>query len=276
MNHKPLCDTKVKGKMQMLKYYSVGEAAKAAHMTSEALRHYDRIGLVKPGKKDPWTGCRYYTDQDIVRLNAVRALQGVGLPLQTIKEVLECDDLEAIANALAQAEARTAEKIAELQRSKARLRLARADYEGKLQARSARDGARVRKFPRRIILPSDALEVPALENLWNYLGHFYGLVPPALRDQFAFEDQAGIYTGGGVSRLFAVCTRHAEMEGLKALPEGKYLCAQCGEENREAVLAELTRSARTQCGAAPAFTLQFIVVSGILRWNYEVQVPVEA
>ena len=35
----------------MKKYFSVGEAAKAAHTTTETLRHYDRIGLVKPGKK---------------------------------------------------------------------------------------------------------------------------------------------------------------------------------------------------------------------------------
>ena len=46
----------------MKKYFSVGEAAKAAHMTSEALRHYDRIGLVKPRKKDEWT-CHLYTSR---------------------------------------------------------------------------------------------------------------------------------------------------------------------------------------------------------------------
>ena len=59
----------------MKKYFSVGEAAKAVHTTSETLRHYDRIGLVKPSKKDEWTNYRYYTEQDIVRLNTVRALQ---------------------------------------------------------------------------------------------------------------------------------------------------------------------------------------------------------
>ena len=52
----------------MEKYFSIGEAAKAVHTTTETLRHYDRIGLVKPGKKDEWTNYRYYTEQDIVRL----------------------------------------------------------------------------------------------------------------------------------------------------------------------------------------------------------------
>ena len=80
----------------MERYFSIGQAAEAVHTTRETLRHYDRIGLVKPGKKDEQTRYRYYTRQDIVRLNTVRALQLMGLPLQEIKKVLEYDDLEKI------------------------------------------------------------------------------------------------------------------------------------------------------------------------------------
>lgn len=78
----------------MKPFLSIGETAKAVHTTIETLRHYDRIGLVKPGKKDNATNYRYYTEQDIVRINTVRALQQMDLPLQKIKEVLEFDDLE--------------------------------------------------------------------------------------------------------------------------------------------------------------------------------------
>ena len=78
----------------MEKHFSIGEAAKVVHTTTETLRHYDRIGLVKPSKKDEWTKYRYYTDQDIVRLNTVRLLQLMDLPLQEIKKVLGYDDLE--------------------------------------------------------------------------------------------------------------------------------------------------------------------------------------
>ena len=83
----------------MEKYFSIGEAAKAVHTTTETLRHYDRIGLVKPSKKDEWTKYRYYTEQDIIRLNTVRLLQLMDLPLQEIKKVLEYDDLEKMVNA---------------------------------------------------------------------------------------------------------------------------------------------------------------------------------
>ena len=259
----------------MKKYFSVGEAAKAVHTTSETLRHYDRIGLVKPSKKDEWTNYRYYTEQDIVRLNTVRALQLMDLPLQEIKKVLEYDDLEKIVDFLAQAEKKADEKIAALQYSKAKIQLAKADYERKLQMRKNSNGTFIRDVPERIILLSDTLEVPTLDNLWNYLSHFYDKVTPALKEQFSFEDLAGIYTESGITRLFAVCIRYVNIDGLKILPKGRYLCANCTEENREQVLSEVMRIARTKYGVEPKFTVQLIIVSGILQWNYEVQVYVD-
>ena len=245
----------------MDRFFSVGEAAKAANTTAETLRHYDRIGLVKPSKKDEWTRYRYYTEQDIVRLNTVRALQLMDLPLQEIKKVLEYDDLEKI--------------IAFFQQfSKAKIQLAKADYVRNLELQRQSRSAFLKEYPQRVILLSDTLEMPTLENLWNYLNHFYEKLPTGLKEQFAFEDLAGIYTEGERTRLFAVCTRYAELEGLKTLPEGRYLCAHCTEETRTKALEELLRLAREEYGEEPSFTVQLIVVSGILQWNYEVQVYV--
>ena len=257
----------------MGKYFSIGDAAKAVHTTTETLRHYDRIGLVKPSKKDEWTKYRYYTEQDIVRLNTVRLLQLMDLPLQEIKKVLAYDDLEKIVAFLSQAEKKADEKIATLQYSKSKIQAAREDYERKLRARKNRSGTFIKDLPERVILLSDTLEVPTLDNLWNYLSHFYEKVTPALKEQFYFEDLAGIYTGNGLSRLFAVCTRYAETDGLKILPKGKYLCASCTEATRKSTLDELMDRAKTEYGVNPPFTVQLIVVSGILQWNYHIQIP---
>lgn len=277
INYKPLCYAKVKGEnKKMQKYFSIGEAAKAVHTTSETLRHYDRIGLVKPSKKDKWTNYRYYTEQDIVRLQTVRALQLMDLSLQEIKTVLEYDELEKIVDFLAQAEKRADEKIATLQYSKSKIQLAKADYERKLQGQQKFDGTFLKTYPERMILLSNTLETPTLDALWNYLSHFYNQVVPARKEQFSFEDLAGIYTENGVSRLFAVCIRYAEIDGLKVLPKGTYLCANCTEENREQVLNEAVRIARTKYGVAPTFTVQLIVVSGILHWNYQMQILLSA
>ena len=259
----------------MKSYFSVGEAARAVHMTSETLRHYDRIGLVTPSKKDEWTQYRYYTAQDLVRLQTVRALQMMDLPLQEIKKVLAYDDLEKIIEFLDQAEKRADEKIAALQYSKAKIQLAKASYEQKWQGRPPHQGPFCREIPQRVILLSDTLEVPTLDTLWNYLSHFYDKVTPALKEQFSFEDLAGIYTENGMTRLFAVCMDYVNIDGIKVLPKGKYLCANCTEENQEQTLRKLIHIAQTDYGVAPRFTVQLIVVSGILQWNYEAQVYVD-
>ena len=257
----------------MKNYFSIGEAAKAVQTTTETLRHYDRIGLVKPSTRDEWTNYRYYTEEDIVRLNTVRALQLMDLSLQEIKKVLEYNDLEKIVDFLAQAEKKADEKIAALQYSKYKIQLAKADYERKLQAHKNPNGSFIKEIPERIILLSDTLEVPTLDNLWNYLSHFYEKITPELAEQFSFEDLAGIYTRNGVSRLFAVCTHYAETDGLKILPKGKYLCASCTEENRKNTLDELMDKAKTEYGVNPPFTVQLILASGILQWNYQIQIP---
>lgn len=125
-------------------YFSVGETAKAVHTTIETLRHYDRIGLVKPSKKDNATNYRYYTEQDIVRINTVRALQQMDLSLQKIKEVLEFDDLGKIIDFLADAEKRADEKMALLEYSKAKIQLAKSNYEHKLRGHIPTEGIAIK------------------------------------------------------------------------------------------------------------------------------------
>ena len=256
----------------MKDYFSIGEAAKTAGMTSETLRHYDRIGLVKPSRKDEWTGYRYYTKQDIVLLNTVRALQQMDLPLQKIKEVLEVDDLQKIIAFLTAAEKRADEKMASLRYSKSKIQSARLSYEEKLRGQKEMERICIKHFPERVIMLSDTMEAPTLDNLWNYLGHFYDRIEPLYRDLFQFEDLAGIYTENGIARMFAMCIRYKDMERLRILPAGAYLYVDCTEKNREHKLEEILQTAKESYRADPKFTIQQIVVSGILRWNYQIQV----
>lgn len=95
----------------MKKYFTIGEAAKEVNVTAETLRHYDRIGLVHPSKRERETGYRYYTQDDIVRLHTVRALQQMDLPLKKIQEILREDDLNAVVAFLEEAERKAEEKI---------------------------------------------------------------------------------------------------------------------------------------------------------------------
>lgn len=257
---------------RMKDFFSIGEAAKAAGTTAETLRHYDRIGLVKPGKKDEWTSWRYYTKQDIVCVRTVRALQRMGLPLQKIKEVLAYDDLEKIIAFLSDAEKEAGEKIAAIEQSRQIILAAKQDYEGKLHGYSGITGYKIVDLPARVLVLSDSLSKPTLENLWNYLSHFYGMLPQAVRDQFQFEDLAGVYTSGGKSQMFAVCTHYTEISGLKILPAGRYLCAECAEEDRQETIRQLLQIGQKEYQSIADFTVEQIIVSGILQWKYQIQI----
>src|SRR6185503_4882018 len=67
----------------------IGEFAWLSQVTVETLRHYDRIGLLKPAYLDLFTGYRYYSFDQLARLNRILALKDLGLPLEKIAQILE-------------------------------------------------------------------------------------------------------------------------------------------------------------------------------------------
>lgn len=62
--------------------FKIGEFSKLGQVSVRMLRHYDQMGLLKPGHTDKWTGYRYYTIEQLARLNRIVALNGLGLTLQ--------------------------------------------------------------------------------------------------------------------------------------------------------------------------------------------------
>ena len=251
---------------KMKKFFSISETAKMVNTTTETLRHYDRIDLVKPCKVDEWTGY----------MNTIKALRCMDLSLQEIKKILSYDDFDQVIGALKRAEESADEKIAELNNAKAKIQRALHYYEGKLNdGRSEREPF-IKHFPERVILLSDTMNTPTTDNLWDYHRHFYGQLPKEMKGDFSFEDIAGIYEQGGRRQMFAVCTRYRQTDGIKILPQGNYLCADCTEESRGETTRNLIDMAKTQYGADPQFTVQLVVVTGILRWNYQAQVFISA
>ncbi|EYT54781.1 MerR family transcriptional regulator [Leucobacter sp. UCD-THU] len=74
--------------------HSIQQIARAAGTTSRTLRHYDRIGLVRPSRVGV-NGYRYYDDRALVRLQRVLLLRELGLGLEAIGEVLRAQDAQA-------------------------------------------------------------------------------------------------------------------------------------------------------------------------------------
>ncbi len=65
----------------------IGEAAGLLGITPKAIRHYEKLGVLeKPGRSE--SGYRLYTAGDLLRLQQIKSLQSLGLPLERIKETL--------------------------------------------------------------------------------------------------------------------------------------------------------------------------------------------
>lgn len=69
--------------------FRIGEFSKIAQVSGRLLRYYEEIGLFSPIYSEPETGYRYYSAQQLPRLNRILALKELGLTLDQIACLLE-------------------------------------------------------------------------------------------------------------------------------------------------------------------------------------------
>ena len=73
----------------MKAYLSITQLGKIKHITTETLRHYDRIGLFTPGYIDPDTRYRYYSLDQIEQIDTILELRDMGMSLGDIRTFME-------------------------------------------------------------------------------------------------------------------------------------------------------------------------------------------
>lgn len=71
--------------------FKIGDFSKLSFVTVKTLRYYDEIGLLKPVKVDRFTGYRYYSAEQLPRLNYIAALKKMGLSLEEITVLINND-----------------------------------------------------------------------------------------------------------------------------------------------------------------------------------------
>ena len=67
----------------------IGDFSRMSQMPVSTLRYYDEIGLLKPVEVDHFTGYRYYTFDQLARLNCILALKELGFSLEEIARLLD-------------------------------------------------------------------------------------------------------------------------------------------------------------------------------------------
>ena len=69
--------------------FRIGEFSKLSRVSVRMLRHYDQLGLLTPSQIDSFTNYRYYTADQLPRLNRILALRDLGFSLEQISEMLD-------------------------------------------------------------------------------------------------------------------------------------------------------------------------------------------
>lgn len=69
--------------------FSIGEMGKIHNISVQTLRHYDKMGLLKPSFINEKTGYRYYGTKDFVTIDLIKQCKSMGLSLEEIKDIID-------------------------------------------------------------------------------------------------------------------------------------------------------------------------------------------
>ncbi|MBC6934679.1 MAG: MerR family transcriptional regulator [Chloroflexi bacterium] len=115
--------------------FKIGDFSRLTQVPVSALRYYDELGLLKPARIDRFTGYRYYSFDQLPRLNRILALKDLGLSLEQIAQVLdECLTPEQLRGMFRLKQAELQQRVREEQERLARVeaRLRQIEMEDKM------------------------------------------------------------------------------------------------------------------------------------------------
>ena len=156
----------------MTKSYRVHQFAELAGVTVKALRHYDRLGLLRPERND--ASYRLYQQADLARLQQIIALKSIGLPLKHIRTLLDRVPLPLIATFRQQREV-----LEQKRRLLDRAIQALVAAESKLESGTSSTTAVLQEVIRA--MESDAVDVMRKyysDEVWEQWKHHYEDWPP--------------------------------------------------------------------------------------------------
>ena len=73
---------------------TIGDFARATHLSIKTLRHYHETRLLAPAQVDPQTGYRRYAIDQIPIAQVIRRFRALDMPLEEIRSVLAARDLD--------------------------------------------------------------------------------------------------------------------------------------------------------------------------------------
>ena len=149
--------------------FRIGEFSRLSRISVRMLRHYDQLGLLKPSHTDSFTNYRYYSADQLPRLNRILALRDLGFSLEQIGNMLD--------------EELTSEQLIGM------LKLKRAELEQQVQVeqlRMARLEARINQMDGQTV--SNKYDIVVREIKPQLVATYREVAPDDNRIQYMFEE----------------------------------------------------------------------------------------
>jgi DNA-binding transcriptional MerR regulator len=151
--------------------FRIGDFSQLGQISIRTLRLYDEMGLLKPAQVDDFTDYRYYSLEQLPRLNRIVALKDLGFSLKEVAELLE-DNL-TLADLRGMLERKQHEVTQKLQEEQTRLtRLEARLKQIELEKVPMNYEVTIKKIPAVTVF-SKRNFVPNLEDMDKYCTRFY-------------------------------------------------------------------------------------------------------
>lgn len=208
---------------------SITEMAHLRGITTETLRHYDRIGLLKPDALDE-NNVRYYSVLDYEKLGTIRELQQIGLSLKEIAAYLNHRTVQSSYELLLRQQKYYEDKLREYQLIKRKVDQKAAFMKEVRQQNQESGYLQVRHIETRYCLKTASMVNDEISLGYGCMelektAQEYGLLVPI----YASDSYAGRFMWSQENpdtELLMILDNKPERNKWKLtlLPEGDYLC----------------------------------------------------
>lgn len=207
--------------------FLIGELAKLFHVSTDTLRHYDRIGLLKP-ENNLINGYRYYNLKSFFKLNRILFLKNLDISLEEIKTYINNKDRNNLLSLLRKKDEEIDAKIIKLMNLKKKINDKLELLEG---INGKLEQVKVRRIPDRIGV---FLEMNGAENDYEIIDAFKNNNEHLKNSSWLIEGQVYISLSKenmemGILNKFRYFIRVVTLDAqsskqVKIIPENDYAC----------------------------------------------------
>ena len=222
----------------MRSYFSIGEVSEITGLTINALRHYDKIGLVTPSVVNETTNYRYYSKDQLFLFEIIQFGRKLHIPLEELSEVLNSKDMNVFKNYLDEMKRKISAEMEDLRQNLLDIDSIQEEISTGEYLSGIRDLYQRNITERDVVtakaLPADVNNrfIKQRENLEREIresalvttfdsGSIYRIINHKV-------EQISIYRG-------VVLDFDTDSSAVTHIPTGNYLCATYSEKNREQV-----------------------------------------